>query len=308
MTKKDFNKRLRVAHVLAELFDTHLPYFRGARQLRNRITGFLTPELPLPFRLETRYGFEMIITTEDDDIDYNLLARGTYEAGTLNIIQSCLRRGDVFIDIGANIGLMSLVASIAVGEEGVVYAIEPEPNNFRLLKQNVGINGIQNISLHNIGIAASRSKLTIYRNHNANRGTASFNPNSPEASESAAVEVIPLDELVVQNALSEVRMLKIDVEGWEMEVLEGAVQLLCHPKAPIITIEYNTAFPIHKEIFEYISSVNNYQVFVLPHANWHTSQLVPVREQSDLPSSGSPNLFCFLPYHLDTVDEAVFKR
>lgn len=297
-----------MAHRIAELFDSRLPYFKGARQLRNNLTGLLAPALVPPQTIFTRYGFRMVITSADDAIDYNLYTRGTYEAGTLHIINSCLREGDVFIDVGANIGLMSLVGSMRVGQNGAVYAFEPEPATFTLLQHNISINQLQNIHAVNLGLSSARGVEVIYQSRSDNRGMASFIANGFQATRGTEVAVCTLDEFLAENEIDSVRMIKIDVEGWESEVMKGASSLIRKSNAPILCIEYNNRLPSHRNTYELIMSSNSYQAFMLPHGNWHVSRLVPVTSINTLPATNSVNLYYFLPVHLKTIAGAIFHN
>lgn len=103
-------------------------------------------------------------------------------------------------------------------------------------------------------------------------------------------------------------MMKIDVEGWELEVLRGARMLLSSPESPILCVEYNTRLPEYKAVYDLITSSNKYQVYVLPHGNWHTSRLIEVQSVDDLPAIGSINIYCFLPDHLPSIPLNLFVQ
>jgi hypothetical protein len=173
--------RLQLAHWIAELFDSRLPYFKGARQLRNVLTSMMAPAIRPPQTISTRYGFDMIVTTDYDTIDYQLYAHGIYEAGTLNIISQCLNEGDIFIDVGANIGLMTLLGARRVGPSGGVYAFEPAPATFGLLQDNISLNQMKNIHAMNVGLGSAQGVEVIYSNRQNNRGMTSFVEKEPGA-------------------------------------------------------------------------------------------------------------------------------
>lgn len=307
MSERSIHRRLKLAHWTAELFDSRLPYFKGARQIRNGLTRFLAPPLDPPYKISTRYGFDIVITTANDSIDHDLLVQGTYEAGTLNIIGKCLRKGDIFLDIGANIGLMSLLGAVRVEDAGIVYAFEPEPDTFKLLKHNIAINHGRNIRAMNCGLGATQGIEQIYRNCYGNRGMASFIERGVGAVKGTQVPVWPLDTFLAENDISAVRMMKIDVEGWELEVLKGAQRLLSQPEAPILCVEYNSKVPGYKEMYELIMTINAYRAFMLPHGNWHASRLMQVKSANDLPDMGSFNIYFFLPVHRQSLPTDLFK-
>lgn len=295
MSEAERNNRLRLAHEAAMLFDTRLPYIKGMRLVRNKVTQLLAPTLNLPRTIQTRYGFEMRVTNIEDDIDRNLYFTGTYEAGTLHMLQKLLRPGDTFIDVGANIGLMSVLAATCVGPQGQVYAFEPEPDTFSLLQRNIGLNELTNVVMTNKGLGSQTGAAKIYSNRHDNRGMASFLKNQPEATAVTDVPVITLDAFVEAQQIERVHVIKIDVEGWELAVLQGARGLLSQEDAPILCVEYNTELPDQQQVYDFISAINAYKIFIPAHGNGRVSRLIPVNSAHDLPQRGNPNLFCLLP-------------
>lgn len=306
MSEKTIHRRLKLAHWTAELFDSRLPYFKGARQLRNGLTRFLAPSLVPPYTVCTRYGFNIIVTNTHDSIDRSLYVQGIYEAGTLHIIKTCLRQGDIFLDVGANIGLMSLLGARQVKDTGVVYAFEPEPDTFNLLQQNIAINEVQNIRAMNFGLGARQGVEVIYRNCLDNRGMASFVKSSVGAEGGVEVPVWTLDTFLAEEGIGSVRMMKIDVEGWELEVLKGAQVLLSQSEAPMLCVEYNSKVVRYKEMYQFIMAINLYKAFILPHGNWCASRLAPLKTIDDLPDTGSYNIYFFLPVHLLSLSADLF--
>jgi len=79
-------------------------------------------------------------------------------------MKKCLRKGNIFIDVGANIGLMSIFASKIVGSNGIIYAFEPEPETFVILRKNIEINKINNIQAYNIELGESEYNSIIFTN------------------------------------------------------------------------------------------------------------------------------------------------
>lgn len=308
MIKNINNKRLNMAHRLAKWFDYQAPKIRGVRRLRNQLTKLVAPTFTPPQTISTRYDFNLELTTNNDNIDRELYYRGSYEAGTLHVIEKCLGPNDIFLDIGANIGLMSLFASKCVGSNGHVYSFEPEPYNYNLLKKNLSLNEAQNVATFQVGLGSTSDSITIFKNQDHNRGTSSFIKHTPEATETAIVEVKQLDDFLADNNIDSIKMMKIDVEGWELEVLKGALSTLSNPTAPIICIEYNTSFPNHKEIYTFLTTINEYKIYILSNANWAVSRLIEIQSFHDLPLSGSPNLYCFLPVHLNSVSEELLTE
>lgn len=145
---------------------------------------------------------------------------GTYEAPLQRLLADALRPGDVFYDIGANVGFFSLLASQRVGA-GRVIAFEPLPANLELLRRNLALNGADNVSIVDAAVADTSGRARFTVGGSASQGAL--------ADEGIEVAVVALDEL----DLPPPTVMKIDVEGAESRVLAGAVRLLTHHR-PVI--------------------------------------------------------------------------
>ena len=100
------------------------------------------------YTLKTLHGFYLNINPAiDNGVELSLHETGTYEKGILYYLSSILKKGDCFIDVGANIGLMSIYASEFVGDKGTVLAFEAHPKTARLLEANIEMNNLSNMLL-----------------------------------------------------------------------------------------------------------------------------------------------------------------
>ena len=160
----------------------------------------------------------------------------TYEAGTLAVISRFLKLGDTFVDVGANLGLMTLHASRIVGPEGKVVAFEPHPETYRRLIQNIELNNCSNVQPLQMAAGSGKSEAQIYDVPSVNIGRASLIRPDVDYRPAGQVKVSTLDEELDGQR---VQFLKIDVEGFEAEVLAGASETLA--KRPIISMEVSTA-------------------------------------------------------------------
>lgn len=134
----------------------------------------------------------------------------------LRFFRDYLQPGDRVIDVGANIGDTVLVASVQVGPSGRVIALEPHPRTFQFLRENIALNRAANVELFNVaaGAAAAAALISDDRRDDMNRIGGGSVP----------VTVARLDDLVGDE--QSVTLLKIDVEGYEKLVLDGAPRLL----------------------------------------------------------------------------------
>lgn len=168
-----------------------------------------------------------------------LLYMNSFEHAERVFINRFLNSGDVFLDVGANVGLFSLIAGRIVGPQGKVYAFEPCHETVRLLRNNIQLNQLENIDLIEKAVTERTGEFTLYT---AENGHDAWNTlASGDASAGAKAETIHgirLDEFVNANKLDKIAMIKIDVEGWENNVLVGGYDTLSRPDAPVLQVEF----------------------------------------------------------------------
>jgi FkbM family methyltransferase len=133
-------------------------------------------------------------------------------------LQEHVRPGMVVADIGANIGLYTYLLSRCVADSGFVYSFEPAPELFAALTRNCDINGVRNVALHSLALGA-RSDTLILKRSLVNSGDNRLSEGGARgAVGDVTVPVRALDELLAGRSLD---FVKIDVQGWEFEVLKG---------------------------------------------------------------------------------------
>lgn len=152
---------------------------------------------------------------------------GTYEPGVVKVLEELIRPGWTAIDVGANIGYFTLLMTNRVGPQGKVIAFEPLAENFRILQENIKLNGHANVVAENLALMSRTERIEL---RSATLGAitwvASVNIDQSSAVESQSVEAVALDEYVQKNGIVKVDFLKIDVEGSEASMLEGATNVL----------------------------------------------------------------------------------
>ena len=176
----------------------------------------------------------------DDWIQENIYFLGKYEEAELLFIQSSLQKGDVFIDIGTNIGLHSLFSSKLVGEKGIVVSFEPFSKNFTAFKKNILLNKSLNIIPENIAISNTEKSIEIfYNSEESNLGMASS--YLTEHSDSETIKAVSLDSYLRDNPLQKINFIKIDIEGGEYNALLGMKNTLTtfYPTLLIEMLENN---------------------------------------------------------------------
>ena len=147
------------------------------------------------------------------------------------LLEQRIHPGMHVVDVGANIGLYTLLFSRLVGKSGRVTALEPDPVLFELLEKNCVLNSADNVTLFNVGAGAFSGSMTLTRSF-INSGDNRMGAKSATAPwRSVEVAVKSIDELLAGAHLD---FLKIDVQGWEGEVLKGMKEVLaCNPAIQI---------------------------------------------------------------------------
>ena len=204
----------------------------------------------LEFNLEK----DVKINLYRDSILSRLIYEG-FEQEETDYLTKILKRGDIFVDIGTNIGLFSLIASKIVGDEGKVLCFEPAPLTFSRLKENISLNNFKNIDAKNIGLSNTKTELTFYVSNNGFDAWNSFAPSQDNKLESSIqVPVSTLDNELKDIDKTKIKLVKIDVEGWEKFVLFGGKDFLINFN-PIVMIEFteentfNAGYPVY-EIYD----------------------------------------------------------
>ncbi len=191
--------------------------------------------------VSTHYGFRYKADMGDWLGQYVYLT-GVYEPPTAHVISTLLSPGDTFIDVGANSGFFTLLASRRVGPTGQVLSFEPLPSMRERITENLAINRMENVTLHDVALSNSVGEVTFYEGPQGHKGISSMRPIG-EASAILQVPTMPLDDLA--DKIPSIKLIKIDVEGAEQLAIEGMKKLLAqhHPYLIIeITDQYLKPF------------------------------------------------------------------
>lgn len=183
-----------------------------------------------------RNHFGLLAVQDDDPLAVGFYSSGDLpEAGTVAIVDRLLSRGDCFVDIGANVGIYSLIAAHRVGREGKVLAFEPTPSTQAALRMTMVVNGLSDlVSVYDFALGSEDGTATLHCE--ATSGHNSLLMSSNPAIDTVEVPVRRGDEIL--QGLKPT-LLKIDVEGWEVEVLDGLkATIMANPDIALI-VEYS---------------------------------------------------------------------
>jgi FkbM family methyltransferase len=135
------------------------------------------------------------------------------------------QKGYTVIDVGTNIGYVLLKFAQIVGPQGKVYGFEPDPFNYFKCLHNLSLNKFTNIHVENCGLGHLRGSFNLSVDTNSNRGgnRITLGDNSKEM---VKVKVIKLDNFIAMHHIPKIDLVKIDVEGFELNVLKGAENII----------------------------------------------------------------------------------
>ena len=167
-----------------------------------------------------------------DNLGYLL---GTTEPHLQQVIRQYVAEGDTVYDIGANVGYVSLSLAKQVGPQGQVFAFEPIPQTFALLKNNVQLNHLDNIKTLNVAASDKSGETTIRIPESLSMSSMVWHRNDPSAIE-LQIETVRIDELVGAGNLPAPKFVKIDVEGAEALVVQGMRHTIAGSK-PVLFLE-----------------------------------------------------------------------
>jgi FkbM family methyltransferase len=176
-------------------------------------------------KMARTYFGSVIVGDINDYIIKRVFYFGVWEPSVSHVIEQILRDGDVFVDVGANIGYDSLLAATRVGLNGRVVAIEAFPPMFAQLKINVELNSLANVRLVEVAASSREGHLILYGGDAWNQGKTSpiqrvgLRPL-------CTVPMQPLDLILSADERQSTRLIKIDIEGGEVEVLKRLLATL----------------------------------------------------------------------------------
>ncbi len=208
--------------------------------------GTRLAQLFLPYMAKTVLKRDLVATAGDGFrfhcrltglIEWQLFIYGYFEKDIRDYIAQSLTPGDIFVDVGSNMGCFTLLASQLVGPQGRVLAFEPQTEAFSRLSANVQLNSLSNVVLNNFALGAAPGEMKLYLPGLDWSHCSSLHPSSWHNEQVfSIVKVVKLDDVLSKPSVKQVKLIKIDVEGGELDVLRGAENVLLEFK-PRLLIE-----------------------------------------------------------------------
>ena len=267
---------------------------KGIRRLSVTLPKILLPDPKTVGKhvLKTIHGVKLMIDPGlDQGVELSLFETGTYEKGTIQFLEEYLKPGSSFLDIGANIGLMSAIASKTVGEKGVVYAVEANPGTVPILQANIELNNCKNTELLPVALSDLQGTALLFENWEVNRGGASL-ISQGDNQQGIEVKMERLDDLFDES--TPIDLVKIDVEGFEPQVIRGGMAWF-KKQLPVFIIEVSEKRekemgPSPREIMELVQTIGAYTFYKHKGTKERRGKLIEIKNVNELPSHD--NIIC----------------
>ncbi len=199
------------------------------------------------------------------------------------------------LDIGANLGVYTILSALKVGPTGAVHAFEPVPQLHDYLSESVRRSGFENVHLNRLGLGDQSGQVSIYCLSSPYGGGHSLAP-SPKPSRQIDARCIRLDDYITEKQVERVDFLKIDIEGGELAAFKGAGSLLSRTDAPMIQCELSDRL-CHRwghqarDVKQYLWELGYRGYLAQPNHQWK-----PVSAESPHPKT--VNVLFFQAHHL----------
>jgi len=217
-----FSKTLKESsNPIREIFRISATHVFGIQTLKQQVLYKIYTHRHKRYVIRVINGFLMLLDLNDKGICKDLFLYGIREPYTTRFLLegNVLNKGDIVLDIGANIGYYVLIEAKLVGKTGKVYAVEPVSQNFYLLKKNLELNNLGNVETYRYALGEKTGSAKIYVTSKMNLSTL-----RNDAIQTNLVKTEKIDILTVDNFLKDKQnpdLIRMDVEGYEYQILKG---------------------------------------------------------------------------------------
>ena len=226
------------------LFQQTAAVFPTARVARSRTWATLWRVLfyalrpRRPFVMRTRwYEFNAYPDKRSLTLTRAVIRRGDWEATITELFARLLSVGDLVIDVGANFGHYTMVAANRIGEDGIVIAFEPHPHVFSQLQENAALLPKKNYRLEPLLLGAEAGEITLHASLSNPGGHSVAVANMRLSGEQLTVRMVSLDDFLHASGVDRpVSFIKIDAEGYEGRVIDGAMRTIASHK-PVLFLQ-----------------------------------------------------------------------
>ncbi len=182
--------------------------------------------------MRTIAGYRMALDLKTEGISQTLAVSGSREEDAAYILRQELDPGMTILDLGANIGYNVLLEAQYLDENCLIFAVEPDPRNFQFLQKNVNINGLEKIvQTYQLAMGEHSGSGILHVAKASNLNTMVSLPHREESTQDLQVTVMRLDDFMADK--SPFNFLRMDIEGYEVEVLRGGIKTLSRAPGPV---------------------------------------------------------------------------
>lgn len=186
--------------------------------------------------VNTRYSFPMLISRLDGHISDCIRKQGTYQPEVLTALTHFVKKGNNILHFGTNQGLADMILALLVGDEGKIYSFEANPELYDIARKNFVLNNFDNIiTLYNLAVSDKEGEKEFCFNYGNSGGGAFYGIQSPDKCFKA--NLIDVDSVIDQN--THIDILFMDIEGSEINAMEGAKKLMSNSKNMVIIMEWS---------------------------------------------------------------------
>jgi len=250
-------------------FFTALPSFRGKGRLvlfcDRLLTDYSNPASYLVTgKINGEHKFRFDLRPWGQKFAYYYRS---WERDFINVLR-CLYSGDIFLDVGSSLGLYAVCLGDKVRRHGgAIISIEPVPFNMLRQKENVKLNKLEDlVTFFEVGLGSGEARVKIITDPDSADNNAIISDNG-----NFEIQVVTLDSLAAEQLRHRIGLMKIDVEGYEPMVIEGARNTIIRDR-PIIFAEFNRERMVINgftmdETWRFLTADLDYQCFILSRAD-----------------------------------------
>lgn len=215
-----------------------------------------------PIRVHVR---EWKMKINPDDPLHRAIAYGNHEPQVVQVLEAELTDGDIVFDVGAHIGFHTIIASRKVGEGGHVFAFEPISENAVLLEENIGINGLENVSVERVAVSHLMDDTVNIFVSSKESGIHSY-AYGQGLDDSVDVPSISIDGYCSKENVPSPDLIKIDAEGAEMDILEGMVKTISDAEEIMVICEIHSNN--YDDFMDFASNTGLDTELISSHPDW----------------------------------------
>lgn len=235
-------------------------------------------------------GFRLNCDLQDPEQEKIYFYGHYHERYEARLIREALSPGEFFWDIGANIGYFTLVAATALQNTGGIVAFEPGKTAFQRLQENISLNTFTNITAVNLAVSNCAGEARLYLDTNIADTGANLYQGGNDRTQFEYIQTIPLDAFLAREHLLPPQFIKVDVEGAELAVLQGAANILTE-FSPLLLLEMEDknlkAAGTDKTAIQNWLSPLGYRGAFLHKGRWYLTD--------DMHKTKGRNIFWFIP-------------